>query len=170
MRSGGSFGAIRANDAVEDSLLAAKITNEDSPTLKFSAGGRQAQSALVALFARLNGVLGSSACAAMDLIAGGLCVDTRDSSRGSAFEKRDEQIEALSHNARDWLESFVGALVGDVFPSVSSEENEARVKARKASHRAKQRIIIRLLQDALSAMPDPAQTFRACLDLSLIHI
>lgn len=164
MRSGGSFGAIRANDAVEDSLLAAKITNEDSPTLKFSAGGRQAQSALVALFARLNGVLGSSACAAMDLIAGGLCVDTRDSSRGSAFEKRDEQIEALSHNARDWLESFVGALVGDVFPSVSSEENEARVKARKASHRAKQRIIIRLLQDALSAMPDPAQTFRACLD------
>jgi len=168
VRSGGAFGAIRANDAVEDSLLAAKITNEDSPTLKFGAGGRQARSALVALCERLNGVLGSSACAAMDLIAGGFCVDTAGSSRGSAFEKRDEHIEALSHNARDWLECFVGALIGDVFPHVSSSDEEraddARVKARKASHRAKQRIIIRLLQDALSAMPDPAHTLRACLD------
>ena len=168
VRSGGAFGAIRANDTVEDSLLAAKITNEDSPTLKFGAGGRQARSALVALCERLNGVLGSSACAAMDLIAGGLCVDTAGSSRGSAFEKRDEHIEALSHNARDWLECFVGALIGDVFPHVSSSDEEraddARVKARKASHRAKQRIIIRLLQDALSAMPDPAHTLRACLD------
>jgi hypothetical protein len=165
VRSGGLLGVMRANEDVEESLLRAKITNEDSPMLKFNVTGRQAVAALTALFSRLNGVLGSSACTAMDLIASGIPTDTSTSNKSTAFDNHDERVEALSHNAQDWLESFSGALIGDVFPLVpSSDEEETQVKSRRASHRAKQRLIIRLLQDALGAIPNPAEALEACVD------
>lgn len=165
VRSGGLLGVMRANEDVEESLLRAKITNEDSPMLKFNVTGRQAVAALTALFSRLNGVLGSSACTAMDLIASGIPTDTSTSNKSTAFDNHDERVEALSHNAQDWLESFSGALIGDVFPLVpGSDEEETQVKSRRASHRAKQRLIIRLLQDALGAIPNPAEALEACVD------
>jgi len=164
VRSGGLLGVMRANEDVEESLLRAKITNEDSPMLKFNVTGRQAVAALTALFSRLNGVLGSSACTAMDLIASGIPTDTSTSNKSTAFDNHDERVEALSHNAQDWLESFSGALIGDVFPLVPSDEEETQVKSRRASHRAKQRLIIRLLQDALGAIPNPAEALEACVD------
>jgi nuclear pore complex protein Nup160 len=164
LRAGDALGAIRAGDDVEESLLRAQITNEDSPMLNFSGGKRQVVSALTALFARLNSVLGSSACSAMDLIAGGLCVDTSTSSKATAFDNYDENIEASSHTTKDWLESFAGVLIGDVFPAVQSDETETQAKSRKASRRAKQRIVIRLLQDALSTLAEPAQALRERVD------
>ncbi|CEG01694.1 Nucleoporin Nup120/160 [Ostreococcus tauri] len=161
VRAGGLLGAIRVNDEVEESNARAQIMNEDAPTLKFHAGGRQTASALIALFARLNSVLGGAACVAMDLIASGLCVDT---AHGAAFDNHDEQIEAASQNAKDWLESFAGALIGDVFPPAPSDESDARARTRKASHRARQRIIVRLLQDALSSIPDPERALQERVD------
>lgn len=112
----------------------------------------------------LNAVLGTSACSAMDLIASGLATDTSCESKSTAFDARDEEIDAKSQNAQDWLESFAGVLTGDVFAQVDSGESEAQVKMRKASHRAKQRLIIRLLQDALSNIPEPEHALRACVE------
>ena len=161
VRSGGALGVIRLNDEIEESLVRARIMNEDAPTLKFHAGGRQTAAALDALFERLNAVLGGAACAAMDLVASGLCVDT---DHGALFDNLDEQLEAASQNAKDWLESFAGALIGDVFPSVQSDESESQSRARKASHRARQRIIVRLLQDALGSIPDPERALQERVD------
>ena len=164
LRGGGLLSALRVNGKVEDAVLRAKITNEDSPMLKFNVTGKQAVAALTALFSRLNAVLGTSACSAMDLIASGLATDTSCESKSTAFDARDEEIDAKSQNAQDWLESFAGVLTGDVFAQVDSGESEAQVKMRKASHRAKQRLIIRLLQDALSNIPEPEHALRACVE------
>mmetsp|Transcript_533 Transcript_533/g.1646 ORF Transcript_533/g.1646 Transcript_533/m.1646 type:complete len:1529 (+) Transcript_533:2322-6908(+) len=164
LRGGGLLSALRVNGEVEDAVLRAKITNEDSPMLKFNVTGKQAVAALTALFSRLNAVLGTSACSAMDLIASGLATDTSCESKSTAFDARDEEIDAKSQNAQDWLESFAGVLTGDVFAQVDSGESEAQVKIRKASHRAKQRLIIRLLQDALSNIPEPEHALRACVE------
>jgi len=169
MRAGGLLSALRANSDVEESVARAKITNEDSPMLKFNVKGKQAVAALTALFMRLNSVLGTSACSAMDLIASGLAADTSSESKSSAFDARDEDIDARSQTSQDWLESFAGALTGDVFASIDSGESESKVKSRRASHRAKQRLIIRLLQDALSNIPDPEHALRACMDFLVMQ-
>jgi len=161
VRSGGVLGVIRLNNEIEDSLVRARIMNEDAPTLKFHAGGRQTAAALDALFERLNAVLGTAACAAMDLVASGLCVDT---DHGALFDNLDEQVEAASQNSKDWLASFAGALIGDIFPPVRSDESESQSRARKASHRARQRIIVRLLQDALGSIPDPERALQERVD------
>ena len=164
LRGGGLFSALRVNGELEDAVLRAKITNEDSPMLKFNVTGKQAVAALTALFLRLNAVLGAAACRAMDLIASGLATDTSGESKSTAFDACDEEIDAKSQNTQDWLESFAGVLTGDVFAQIDSGESEAQVKIRKASHRAKQRLIIRLLQDALSNIPEPEHALRACVE------
>lgn len=72
----------------------------------------------IVLFACLNSVFGSSACSAMDLIVGGLCVDMLILSKVMVFDNYDENIEVLSYIIKDWFEFFVGVLIGDVFLAV----------------------------------------------------